>query len=283
MTVTTLPYTLAPGQPEDVNHLNSNLSALLTGINDADIAIAAIAGITLHSGAGVPSNATGANGSFYINTVANTIYGPKAAGVWGSATNLVGPTGSTGPTGPTGLTGATGPIGPTGYTGNTGNTGATGATGSTGLTGPTGATGSIGATGSTGATGATGSVGATGQTGLAGATGPTGLTGSTGAMGATGPAGTNAISGTATLDFGTGAKTAQTVVTGVAATLPTSRMMAAMRLVATASHTVDDLLIDPIRVHVKSLVSGVGFTVYGEMDNAMANGLYQTDWYLSNE
>jgi len=29
------------------------------------------------------------DGDFYINTVANTIFGPKAAGVWGSGTSIV--------------------------------------------------------------------------------------------------------------------------------------------------------------------------------------------------
>ena len=91
-----------------------------------------------------------------------------------------------------------------------------------------------------------------------------------------------AISGTAQLDFGTGSKTAEVVVTGVSATLTTSRVMATMRVEATASHSVDDMQIDPIRVLVKSLVTGDGFTIYGEMDNAQANGLFKVDWFLSN-
>ena len=90
------------------------------------------------------------------------------------------------------------------------------------------------------------------------------------------------ISGTATLDFGSGNKTAEVVVTGLPETVATSRVMATMRIQATASHPVDDLLVDPIRVHAKSLVAGVGLTVYGEMDNAEANGLYLVDWLLLN-
>ena len=68
-------------------------------------------------GSGVPSVGLGANGDFYINTAANTIYGPKTAGVWGSATSLVGPTGATGATG---AQGNTGPAGPTTVTRVTG-------------------------------------------------------------------------------------------------------------------------------------------------------------------
>jgi hypothetical protein len=89
-------------------------------------------------------------------------------------------------------------------------------------------------------------------------------------------------SGTAQLNFGNGNKVATVVVTGVSSALTTSRVMAQMRIEATASHLVDDLLIDPIRTVVKDLVAGVGFTIYGEMDNAQANGLYKVDWFISN-
>jgi hypothetical protein len=68
------------------------------------------AGTTLRSGAGAPSNATGSDGEFYIDTTNDRLYGPKAAGVWpGEYVDLIGPTGPTGPTGATGATGATGP------------------------------------------------------------------------------------------------------------------------------------------------------------------------------
>lgn len=63
-------------------------------------------GNTILNGSGVPSAGLGVNGDFYINTAANTIYGPKTAGAWGSAVSIVGPTGSTGGTGPTGPAGA---------------------------------------------------------------------------------------------------------------------------------------------------------------------------------
>lgn len=129
-------------------------------------------GLTVRSGAGTPSVGLGVNGDWYINTSAFTIYGPKAAGVWGSPTSIVGPTGSTGATGSTGSAGADGkttlsgagvPSGGLGVDGDfyydTTNdnfygpkTG--GAWGSaTSIIGPTGATGSTGSTGSTGVRG----------------------------------------------------------------------------------------------------------------------------------
>src|ERR671914_577820 len=51
--------------------------------------------------------ATGADGDFYIDTSAWTIYGPKASGAWGSATSLIGPQGATGTTGAAGADGRT--------------------------------------------------------------------------------------------------------------------------------------------------------------------------------
>ncbi|HTF49428.1 MAG TPA: hypothetical protein VK735_18455 [Pseudonocardia sp.] len=56
-------------------------------------------GKTVLNGAGAPAGGTGVDGDFYIDTTADAIYGPKAAGAWGGATSLIGPTGSTGATG----------------------------------------------------------------------------------------------------------------------------------------------------------------------------------------
>lgn len=92
----------------------------------------------------------------------------------------------------------------------------------------------------------------------------------------------SSISGTTQLNFGSSNKTSEVIITGVSITLPTSRIIATMRLEATSDHSIDDLQIDPIRILVKELVTGIGFTIYGEMDNATANGLYKVDWFLSN-
>lgn len=57
-------------------------------------------GNTVLNGSGAPGAGIGTNGDFYIDTAADTIYGPKTAGSWGSPTSLVGPQGPAGPTGP---------------------------------------------------------------------------------------------------------------------------------------------------------------------------------------
>jgi hypothetical protein len=49
-------------------------------------------GNTILNGSGVPSSGLGKNGDFYINTATFEIYGPKAAGSWGSPSQLTGST-----------------------------------------------------------------------------------------------------------------------------------------------------------------------------------------------
>lgn len=63
------------------------------------------AGKTWHTGAGAPSDVTGVNGDFYLDTTADAYYGPKAGGTWSGTgpTSLIGPTGATGPQGATGV------------------------------------------------------------------------------------------------------------------------------------------------------------------------------------
>lgn len=91
-------------------------------------------GKSVLNGSGVPSDMTdGVNGDFWIRTSNWTIYGPKAAGAWGSSTSLVGATGATGSAGATGATGSAGATGATGATGPTGATGATGPAGAAGV------------------------------------------------------------------------------------------------------------------------------------------------------
>lgn len=65
---------------------------------------------TLLYGAANPTNATGSNGDFYINSSTWTIFGPKAGGVWPSGVDMIG---ATGPAGPQGVAGPQGPMGGT--------------------------------------------------------------------------------------------------------------------------------------------------------------------------
>jgi len=88
-------------------------------------------------------------------------------------------------------------------------------------------------------------------------------------------------SGVATLDFGAGSKTATVTVTGVTQVTPASKISIAMRILATAAHSVDDMLIDPIRLAVYSLVPGDGFSIYGEMPDGNGNGTYGVQWIVS--
>jgi hypothetical protein len=88
--------------------------------------------------------------------------------------------------------------------------------------------------------------------------------------------------GTSVIDFGLGNMSTELEVTGITQALTTSNVTAHVRMEATPEHPVDDLLIDPIRVMIKDLVNGVGFTIFGAMDNAPANGTYKIDWSLTN-
>lgn len=88
-------------------------------------------------------------------------------------------------------------------------------------------------------------------------------------------------SGTATIDFGAiGSKGNSTSVgiIGQAGINSASQIDAWLRIEATAEHTVDELLIDPIRVTAGTIVAGTGFTIYGDMPYGTAYGTYKIDW-----
>jgi len=66
-------------------------------------------GNTVLNGTGAPGITLGNNGDFYIDTAADVLYGPKAAGTWPDpGVSLVGTPGATGPKGPTGDPGPAG-------------------------------------------------------------------------------------------------------------------------------------------------------------------------------
>ena len=124
-----------------------------------------------------PSPSLGNVGDFYINASASSIYGPKTASGWGSATSLIGKQGAPGIQGVKGDTGVTGPQGPIGLTGLQGIKGDNGATGPSGVQGLQGLTG---ATGATGPQGIQGVAGLDGRTVLNGTIAPSSSVGSTG-------------------------------------------------------------------------------------------------------
>ena len=81
-------------------------------------------GKTLWNGKVDPVSALGSPGDMFINTVTNTLFGPKSVeSGWPVGVSLVGPKGERGPTGATGATGATGSAGSAGATGPTGPAG----------------------------------------------------------------------------------------------------------------------------------------------------------------
>lgn len=83
------------------------------------------AGNTILNGTVAPTN-EGNDGDFYINTTTWEIFGPKAAGIWGAGTSLIG---AQGPAGPAGADGAQGPAGADGAQGPQGPEGPAGADG----------------------------------------------------------------------------------------------------------------------------------------------------------
>jgi hypothetical protein len=113
-----------------------------------------------------------------------------------------------------------------------------------------------------------------------GADGKVPLVYNAGGGGQSGTGGSDKPSGIVELDFGVSSKTATFVVTGVSGITETSLVFPKMRIEATDDHTVDELLVDPIRVEAFSIVSGVGFTIYGTMENSSANGKYKVQWAL---
>lgn len=71
--------------------------------NKGDTGAAGADGKSVLNGSGAPSNSTGNNGDFYIDTANNRLYGPKSAGAWPETfVSLVGPQGNTGATGSAG-------------------------------------------------------------------------------------------------------------------------------------------------------------------------------------
>ena len=78
--------------------------------------------------------------------------------------------------------------------------------------------------------------------------------------------------GTATIDFGVlpGASDASVTITGQAAIVSGSFVEAWIRPVATADHSVDEHLVEEIRVVAHSIVAATGFTISGFCTNQLS-------------
>jgi hypothetical protein len=90
-----------------------------------------------------------------------------------------------------------------------------------------------------------------------------------------------AVSGTATLDFGSANYTHETsvVIKGQAAIVGTSRVEAWLRLEATADHDLDALLAEGPEMFISAgnIVAGTGFTIYARTVGPVT-GQVKTDW-----
>lgn len=73
--------------------------------------------------------------------------------------------------------------------------------------------------------------------------------------------------GTATLDFGAFPGASDTSVAVAAAGVGAASLVEAWLVpTATAEHTADEHLVEPIRVVAGNVQAGVGFTIYGRLD-----------------
>jgi hypothetical protein len=88
---------LPSGSPPTVTASGPDTARVFTfGIPAGAVGPAGADGKTILNGNVIPTASIGNIGDFYINTNADTIYGPKESGGWGSATSLVGPQGPAG-------------------------------------------------------------------------------------------------------------------------------------------------------------------------------------------
>jgi len=85
-----------PSGPSGTNGTNGAVGA--TGPT-GPIGPAGTNGTAVLYGAINPTAATAFDGCFYINTTTNTLFGPKANGIWPTGTSLIGPQGPQGPAG----------------------------------------------------------------------------------------------------------------------------------------------------------------------------------------
>jgi hypothetical protein len=186
-------------------------------------------GRSLRYGDAPPTGADGFDGDFWIDRVANVLYGPKVAGAWVTpGVQLTGPQGLTGPTGPQGDQGIQGIQGIKGDTGDTGPAGPAGTPGTDGATGPQGLQGDPGPTGPQGIQGVKGDPGDVGPQGPQGPTGPAGADSTV--PGPQGPQGDQGIQGIQGVKGDTGA-----AGPGVAAGGTTGQVLA--KIDATDYHT----------------------------------------------
>jgi hypothetical protein len=189
-------------------------------------------------GSGAPSNGTGIDGDFYLNSANGDVY-KRISAVYSVAANIKG------------ATGAAGASGSAGAAGSTGATGANGVDGNTILSGAGAPSSGLGVNGNfyidTTAHSIYGPKSAGAWPAGVSLVGPTGATGSTGAAGATGPAGSGAtsISFATAVPLTTGSiaympqQTISSVLTFTHAASPVINSSVYLRVVADGVHAPD--------------------------------------------
>jgi hypothetical protein len=93
-----------------------------------------------------------------------------------------------------------------------------------------------------------------------------------------GAAGGGGHSGTASVNFSTGADAATVAVTGQAAIGVASRVQAWIRLDTTADHTPDEARVESLKITAGNIVAGTGFTIYADCYEGLATGVFDIDW-----
>jgi hypothetical protein len=143
-------YSDSPDVPRDLGVLAEDISAFIEA-NPGPQGEQGPRGTSVLNGTSNPTSSDGVDGDFYINTTSNAIFGPRAAGAWGSGTAMGGNSVLNGTSDPASEVGSDGDFyintssktifGPkasgiwtigTSMVGPTGSTGATGATGAKG-------------------------------------------------------------------------------------------------------------------------------------------------------
>jgi len=86
--------------------------------------------------------------------------------------------------------------------------------------------------------------------------------------------------GTAVVDFGAlpGSDSASFVITTETDILSTSLVRANISLLPTVDHTADEARVETLKVTAGAIVPGVGFTVYADCLEGLANGTFNIDW-----
>lgn len=90
--------------------------------------------------------------------------------------------------------------------------------------------------------------------------------------------------GTANLDFGAfpGASDASVAVTGQTGIVGSSLVEAWLFPTATADHSADEHIVEPLEVYAGNIVAGTGFTIYGinrtPLGDTLIYGVWKVAW-----